>query len=127
MVLGDFQRAVEHLLCEGQVLVGDVGEQGEADHIGERREVEPFAHRELDHLDRLPETPTLDAALVERAKRYAYHFFVRRMIALDFMTPTGGWPPYRPEIEGLSALLPGTNKGLDVICDGILRGGTFVG
>lgn len=66
----------------------------------------------------------LDAETVERAKRYAYHFFFRRMIPLSSLEPD------RPEVtlgvHDLAALLPGRDPGLDVICDGILTGTEFV-
>ena len=77
-------------------------------------------------LDRLPNIDPLDEATVARANRYAFHFFFRRMIELDVMDPTGGWPPYRPALEGLGALEPGASSGLDVICDGILTGSAFI-
>ncbi len=77
-------------------------------------------------LDRLPGIEPLDDATVERANRYAFHFFFRRMIALDFMAPTGGWPPYRPALTGLETLGPGSSSGLDVICEGILSGSDFI-
>ena len=77
-------------------------------------------------LDRLPDIEPLDPATVERARRYAFHFFFRRMIGLEFMTPTGGWPPYRPALQGLGALQPGASRGLDVICEGILSGSDFI-
>jgi hypothetical protein len=66
----------------------------------------------------------LDAETVERAQRYAYYFFFRRMIPLSSLEPD------RPEvtigIRDLGALLPGRDPGLDVICDGILTGSEFV-
>jgi hypothetical protein len=66
----------------------------------------------------------LDAETVERAKRYAYYFFFRRMIPLSSLEPE------RPEvtigIRDLGALLPGRDPGLDVICNGILTGSEFV-
>jgi len=78
----------------------------------------------LELLSQLPLAP-LDAAAVERAQRYAYHIFFRRMIPLEFMQPTGGDPPYRPDIAGLADLEPGASPGLDVVCDGILEGSSF--
>jgi hypothetical protein len=77
-------------------------------------------------LDRLPIGQRLDQVTVQRARKYAFHFFFRRMIPLEFMEPTGGSPPYRIGIQGLAALEPGRSLGLDVICDGILNGNEFV-
>lgn len=77
-------------------------------------------------LNRLPLGTRLDASTRLRALKYAYHFFYRRMIPLGFMEPTGAWPPYRPAIESLEQLMPGADLGLDVICDGIMKGTPFV-
>jgi hypothetical protein len=78
-------------------------------------------------LDRLPLSEELSAELTQRARKYAYHFFFRRMIPLFFMTPQpGDWPPYRLELKSLEDLLPGKSCGLDVICDGILTGSEFI-
>lgn len=84
----------------------------------------PDHHRAL--LDTLPRRARLDEATVRRARRYAYHFFFRRMIPLPFMEATGGWPPYTPRPGSLDALRPGASAGLDVICDGILTGSPFI-
>ncbi len=78
------------------------------------------------YLDRLPIGARLDAAQLERAKKYAYHFFFRRMIPLEFTEPQPGWPPYRVALPDLRALQPGTSPGLDVVCEGILKGSAFV-
>lgn len=80
----------------------------------------------LGALSRLPLRERLSPDLVERARKYAYHFFFRRMIPVDCMEPTGGDPPYAMKVEGLGDLAPGRIRGLDVICDGILTGAPFV-
>ena len=78
-------------------------------------------------LDRLPLPARLDAATTERALKYAYHFFFRRMIPLDCVEPQpGSWPPFRIAIDGRDALLPGRSRGLDIVCDGIVDGAPFV-
>lgn len=78
-------------------------------------------------LDGLPlAEATLDAATVQRARRYAYHFFFRRMIPVTSIAPTGGWPPFHVSAVGADALEPGHDLGLDVICEGILRGTPFI-
>jgi hypothetical protein len=65
-------------------------------------------------------------SLKRRARLYAYHFFFRRMIPLKFMEPTGGNPPYRLRLTALDGLAPGSSRGLDIICDGILKGEDFI-
>jgi len=77
-------------------------------------------------LDRLPLKQPLDEASVRRARLYAYHFFFRRMIPLEFMEATGGNPPYRLQLAALGGLSPGSSRGLDIICDGILKGTDFI-
>ena len=77
-------------------------------------------------LDRLPLSTRLDAETTTRARKYAYHFFFRRMIPTRVMRPTGGWPPYRVSVRSLDDLSPGRDPGLDLICDGILNGRAFV-
>jgi hypothetical protein len=60
------------------------------------------------------------------AKKYAYHFFFRRMIPLEFMEPTGGAPPYRLKLRDITLLSRGRSEGLDTICDGILSHSDFI-
>jgi len=77
-------------------------------------------------LDRLPLGRRLDEATVQRARKYAYHFFFRRMIPIAVMEPRKGWPPYRVHFETLEPLQPGGDPGLDIICRGILEGTPFI-
>jgi len=77
-------------------------------------------------LDRLPLKARLNDMTTRRARRYAYHYFFRRMIPLDFMEPTNSWPPVRMELQDLEELEPGNYRGLDVVCDGILIGADFI-
>lgn len=77
-------------------------------------------------LDQLPLPQRLDTATVERARKYAYHFFFRRMIPIACIEPVSGWPPYRVQLSDIDNLWPGRDKGLDTICNGILHGTDFV-
>ncbi len=81
----------------------------------------------FDILDSLPWRRRLDDITRHRARKYAYHFFFRRMIPLPFMEPRqGGSAPFGVKLTGLQELLPGRYPGLDVICDGILSRAPFV-
>jgi len=80
----------------------------------------------FDILDRLPFSEGMSGEQIERARKYAYHFFFRRMIPLSQVEPTDGEPQFRISIDGLQALQPGKCVGLDVICDGILKGSDFI-
>lgn len=86
----------------------------------------PDAETYFQMLDRLPLQTRLDEATTQRARKYAYHFFFRRMIPVSTMEPLAGWPPLRVHLTSLAALQPGADPGLDVICDGILTGAPFV-
>ncbi len=77
-------------------------------------------------LDRLPLSRRMCESAGRRAKKYAYHFFFRRMIPLDFFEPTGGNPPFRIKLNSMDELKPGASRGLDLICDGILKGSDFI-
>jgi hypothetical protein len=76
-------------------------------------------------LDQLPLGCRMDTAQIERSRRYAYHWFFRRMIPLEFTEPATGDPPFRIRVRRLSNLAPGMSPGLDTICDGILHGLEF--
>jgi hypothetical protein len=73
-------------------------------------------------LDRLPLKQRLSEAETQRARKYAYHFFFRRMIPLPF---TADASP-EPDVHSLADLTPGQYPGLDIICDGLLRGAEFI-
>ncbi len=77
-------------------------------------------------LDRLPFPSRLDAAMMARARRYAYHFFFNRMIPLPFIEPHAGNSIYRLRLNSVRHLLPGESPGLDTICNGILNRTPFV-
>ena len=71
-------------------------------------------------LDKLPLRKRLDEETVRRARKYAYHFFFRRMVPLPFVEPMDRNPNFRIVLGSLGDILPGKYPGLDVICDGIL-------
>jgi len=77
-------------------------------------------------LDELPLPQGLDPATTERARKYAYHYFFRRMIPVAAIQSVSGWPPYRVKVDGLDELGPGCDKGLDLLCHGILSGSSFI-
>lgn len=76
-------------------------------------------------LSRLPLAERLPAETVDLARRYAFHFFFRRMVPLPFIERIEGPRRFESRITGLDDLAPGRWPGLDVICDGILRGTPF--
>ena len=78
------------------------------------------------YLDQLPLNSKLDEKTRERARKYAYHFFFRRMIPLEFTTTASNPSEYKLGKFKLPDLMPGKSKGLDVICNGILEGTKFI-
>lgn len=77
-------------------------------------------------LESLPCGERLDEATTNSARKYAYHFFFRRMIPLGIVAPTGADPVFRIDVDDVAQLGPGQDRGLDCICDGILTGAPFV-
>lgn len=77
-------------------------------------------------LDSLPLGSRLAPEKRARAARYAYHFFFRRMIPLEVFEPRQGWPPFELALKSVDHLAEGRSVGLDVVCDGILRGSDFI-
>ncbi len=76
-------------------------------------------------LDMLPLKSKLDQRQLERARKYAFHFFFRRMIPLPFIREMIRYA-YALEISNIKQLLPGHYTGLDLICNGILKGTPFI-
>ncbi len=76
-------------------------------------------------LGRLPLGRRLSESQVELAKRYAFHFFFRRMLELPFIRSPSRFV-FSIEIESILELGVGRHPGLDVVCNGILRGDPFV-
>jgi hypothetical protein len=75
-------------------------------------------------LARLPNLPAMTPEQISRARKYAYHFFYRRMMPLPFMI--SGKKGYDLAIQGLADLAAGASAGLDYVCDGILTGAPFI-
>jgi hypothetical protein len=80
----------------------------------------------LDFLGRLPVGERLAPAIVSKARKYAFHFFFRRMIPVRSIVEVAGWPPFGINRLHLDDLVPGQDPGLDVIMDGILHGDPFI-
>ncbi len=79
-------------------------------------------------LTQLPLKKRLSREAVYRARKYAYHFFFRRMIPLSFIDPqmTTRSLIYKMNIKSLGDLMPQADPGLDIICNGILKEEEFI-
>lgn len=76
-------------------------------------------------LDTLPLETALSDEQVIAARKYAYHFFFRRMIPIKALKPLKRLAPYAVNISSIDELHPGYDLGLDTLCDGILSGSPF--
>jgi len=75
-------------------------------------------------LDKLPLPHGLDKESLERARKYAFHFFFRRMIEMPLMISPKKFK-FALQLTSLKELLPGVHQGLDVICNGIMNKSSF--
>lgn len=72
----------------------------------------------------LGEAPSACPPDVETARRYANAFFFKRLIPAWFVDePLPGLA--RLTLDSLESIAPGRDRAVDVIVDGVLRGGTF--
>lgn len=76
-------------------------------------------------LDRLPSLKRLDAERLEKARKYAYHFFFRRMLHFPFITSREKFQ-FNLDVKALANLEAGRYQGLDCVCDGIINCTPFV-
>jgi hypothetical protein len=77
-------------------------------------------------LEQLPLNNRLNDELKERALKYAYHFFFRRMIYVNSIKNTKSHASFDYNFKDVKQIMPGVDKGLDAICDGILYGKEFI-
>lgn len=80
----------------------------------------------FDLLDRVQDLPKNSAEWVERARRYAYHYYYRLMMDFPLFSvqDTVHMSEPRLEFDSLEALMPGNSDSLDVVCQGIIDGET---
>ncbi len=77
-------------------------------------------------LDQLPFIKKTDEELIIRARKYAYHFFFRRMVPLKMMEIAPKAMPFILNLKNLEELNRKKCLGLDIICEGILKGSDFI-
>lgn len=60
---------------------------------------------------------------IAKAKKYAYYYFYRRHLTLDYLAPYSQFNPNTSYcLKSLEQLEPGKDRNLDLICEGILTG-----
>ncbi|WNO07864.1 capsule biosynthesis protein [Teredinibacter sp. KSP-S5-2] len=100
---------------------------GEAWIKGKGFTTDPVTPEEYEKiLDQIPFGRKLSPGQTNDALRFAYHFFNRRAIYLDFLKETKDSMAFNLNINDLEELSQGRNKGLDAICDGIVNGRKFI-
>ena len=77
-------------------------------------------------LDSLPLRRRLGPEVIDRALKYAYHFFFRRMMPLPFLKKVSSNLFFTPDIASADALAPGADAALDLVCDAILEDRPFI-
>jgi hypothetical protein len=89
--------------------------------------IEPANRGEyLSILDQLPIGTRMDPPTTRRARRYAYHFFFRRMIPVAELKARHGHPPYELAIDRIEQLDATSSEGFALIMRGILEGSPFI-
>jgi Capsule polysaccharide biosynthesis protein len=83
----------------------------------------PDHYREV--LGGLPFRQRMVPVLQERALVYAHHFFFRRMIPLGMIESEANSRRFRIAADTLDALAAGGDRGLDIVCQGILEARPF--
>jgi hypothetical protein len=84
----------------------------------------PEDYRRL--LDALPLGRRLDPEVVERALKYAFHFFFRRMMPLPFLKKVSSNLFFTPDIASVDDLAEGAEPALDLMCEAILEERPFI-
>lgn len=72
-------------------------------------------------LSKIPFKKRLNQKKISLAEKYAYHYFFRRMIKVNFIKKINKYPNYTYNFNNISNLKPGKDKGLDIICNGIMN------
>lgn len=73
-------------------------------------------------LNTLPLNNRLDESTIDRAFKYAYHFYMRTVLPVTVVeSQSFENAPYRIKEQSLSNLGPGKDEGLDIACEGILN------
>lgn len=102
------------VIVAGEAWIRNKGFSRDAGNLEEYRSI----------LDTLPTGKKLDEEALTLAKKYAYHFFFRRMIDVPIITSFKKFK-FALDLDSVEELMPGHHQGLDIICQGILEGSPF--
>ena len=78
-------------------------------------------------LDKFPDIEKPSAEKIERAKKYAYHYFFRRTFQVKSLDSTPeNWPPFKINEMALNNIINNTDEGFKAICDCIVNNKKFI-
>lgn len=104
------------------VIAGEAWMRGKGVGIDVRSQEQ---YREV--LQNLPFGKPLSEEERSAARKFAYHFFMRRMVPIGLLeSQPFDNAPYKIPSLGISGFAAGQDQGLDIVCDGILTGTDFV-
>ena len=64
---------------------------------------------------------------IERAKKYAYHYFFRRTMQVSSLESIqNAWPPFKVSKKSLENLIDNNDKGLEVMSQCIINNNKFI-
>jgi len=106
-----------HVICAGESYIRNKGITND-----------PKSKKEyFELLEKIPFKEQVNNLIIERAKRYAYHFFFRRSIAIEALTSSkSNWPPFTIKPNVINILAENKDKSLKQICDSIINDKPFI-
>lgn len=77
-------------------------------------------------LDKIPNKIKMTPQQILLAKKYAYHFFFRRMIPIEGLESAKGWPPYKISSNAVAILCKDNIESLNCVTEGVMHEKSFV-
>lgn len=78
-------------------------------------------------LNKLPNIQKPSVQNIERAKKYAYHYFFRRTFQIESLDSTPQkWPPFKINEMALDKIINNNDNGLKAVCDCIINNKKFI-
>ena len=78
-------------------------------------------------LDKLPNTEKMTPVRIEKAKKYAYHYFFKRTITVSSLnTIKNAWPPFEITDKSFEDIINDKDEGLKCISQSIINDNKFI-
>jgi hypothetical protein len=89
--------------------------------------IEPSSEKEyFEALKSLPLKNKMNQVQTENAKKFAYHYYFRRMLEIDSIENIPfNFPPFKIKSNFIDILSRGSDKNLELICNSIISGNKF--